>query len=431
MGRWDSTTGGSLDLSLELPASDLPLSAIGVPDPNGPEGDVDEAWDEEEERNSGAELVANGTLHGGEAGTTRNSHDKKTGGSSGVSTKTGGTEDEDDWVHDAHTVEDEHEADNRGEALDRADADEEDRAEDGVGEEEDRGRDEGEQGGTDESSDGEDNQSVTQELSTPLVLDTGLLGSEEEVGTAGDLSTDIEELSDGTGDGSVLLPEGFVGLSVDTLGEGESLSLGVKRLLTWFGQLGEEEGNGDDDTHESDGEVDPLDVCKGVRVLVGEEVLGGDQWSGERGDSVERLGELQSEVGHVVGWDDRDVRVGGDFERGQTTSDDGGADDETTEDGLVGGFTGVFGDWPEEDSTKRVETQTHDDGGLVTSSLHDLSGNRREGKVTDTKVGSLKTSRLSLRDTEDRPEVTVEDIEETVCETPEEEEGSDEDECPN
>jgi hypothetical protein len=27
-------------------------------------------------------------------------------------------------------------------------------------------------------------------------------------------------------------------------------------------------------------------------VLVREEVLGGDQWSGERGDSVERLGEL-------------------------------------------------------------------------------------------------------------------------------------------
>lgn len=348
-----------------------------------------------------------------------------------MSTKTGGTEDEDDWVHDAHTVEDEHEADDRGEALDGSDQDEEDRAEDGVGEEEDWGRDEGEQGGTDESSDGEDDQGIRQELGTFLVMDTGLLGSEEEVGTASNLSTDVEELSDGAGDGSVLLPEWLVGLSVNTLGESESLSLGLEGLLTWLGQLGEEEGDGDDNTHESDGEVDPLDVGQVVGVLVGEEVLGGDQWSGERGDSVERLGELQSEVGYVVGWDDRDVRVGGDFERGQTTSDDGGADDETTEDGLVGGFTGEFGDWPEEDGTKRVEAESHDDSGLVTSSLHNLSGDRGEGKVTDTEVGSLKTGRLGLCDTEDLSEVTVEDIEETVCETPKEEEGSDEDECPN
>jgi len=105
VGRWDSTAGSGLDLSLELPATDLPLSAIGVPDPKGPEGDVDEAWDEEEERNSSVEPVTDGTLHGGETSTTRDTHDKETGGSSGVSTKTGGTENEDDWVHDAHTVE--------------------------------------------------------------------------------------------------------------------------------------------------------------------------------------------------------------------------------------------------------------------------------------------------------------------------------------
>jgi len=66
----------------------------------------------------------------------------------------------------------------------------------------------------------------------------------------------------------------------------------VKRLLTRFGQLGEEKGDSDSNTHESDGEVDPLNVGKGVAVLVSEEVLGGDQWTGERGDSVERLGEL-------------------------------------------------------------------------------------------------------------------------------------------
>jgi hypothetical protein len=132
-----------------------------------------------------------------------------------------------------------------------------------------------------------------------------------------------------------------------------------------------------------------------------------------------------------VRWDDRDIRVGGDFKGCQTTSDNGGADDETTKDGLVGGFTGEFGDWPEEDSTKRVEAETHNDGCLVTSSLHDFSCDRREGEVTDTEISGLETGRLGLCDTENLSEVTVEDIEETVRETPKEEERSDEDECPN
>jgi hypothetical protein len=81
---------------------------------------------------------------------------------------------------------------------------------------------------------------------------------------------------------------------------------------------------------------------------------------------------------------------------------------------------------PEENCTETVERKTHKNGDLITLSLHDLSGNRREEEITATKVDDLKTSRLKLGDFEDRLEMFVENIEETITETPEEEEGDDE-----
>jgi len=64
-----------------------------------------------------------------------------------------------------------------------------------------------------------------------VVGDLGLLGKEDEEGTDGDLGTDVEELSEGTGDGSGLLPEALVGLGVDTVGLGEGLDLGLESLF--------------------------------------------------------------------------------------------------------------------------------------------------------------------------------------------------------
>ena len=263
------------------------------------------------------------------------------------------------------------------------------------------------------------------------MVDSGLLSEEKEEGTDGDLSTDVEELGNGTGDGSVLLPETLLDLWVGTLSVGKSLGLGLKSLLGNLGELGEEEGDGDSDTHTGDGHVDVLDSSEITVVLAGEEVLGSDQRTGERGDTVERLRELQSEVGNVVGWHDRDVRVGGDLEGGKTTSDDGGTNDETTEDGLVVSLAGELCDGPEEDGTERVEAETGDDGELVTAALEDFTSDRGVGEVTNTEVSSLKTGGLGFGDVEDRSEVGVQDIEETVGETPEEEQGSNKDESPN
>jgi len=67
-----------------------------------------------------------------------------------------------------------------------------------------------------------------------------------------------------------------------------------------------------------------------------------------------------------------------------------------------------------------------DDGFLVTVSPHDFSSNRREQKVTSSKISDLQTSRFKLGDAEDSLEVRIENIKETITETPEEEERDDE-----
>jgi len=87
---------------------------------------------------------------------------------------------------------------------------------------------------------------------------------------------------------------------------------------------------------------------------------------------------------------DSDVGVGRDLEGGETTSNDGSADNETGKDGLrVVGTDREVGDRPEEDSTDRVEAKTRDDGELVSSSFEDFTSDRRVSEVTDTEVGGL------------------------------------------
>lgn len=75
-----------------------------------------------------------------------------------------------------------------------------------------------------------------------------------------------------------------------------------------------------------------------------------------------------------------------------------------------------------------------DDTYLVALPLQDFSSNGREEKVTTSEVHDLKTSGLKLGNAEDSLEVLVEDIEEAVGESPQEEQGGDqsnwEDELP-
>ena len=101
MRRGDGTSRGGLDLSLDLVVGrDGESSTVLVPDVDGPEGDVEEAWDTDEERDTGVELVGDGALHRWEDGSTGDTHDDHGGSTTGVSTETSGGEDEDDGVHD-------------------------------------------------------------------------------------------------------------------------------------------------------------------------------------------------------------------------------------------------------------------------------------------------------------------------------------------
>jgi hypothetical protein len=242
----------------------------------------------------------------------------------------------------------------------------------------------------------------------------------------------VTYLSDETRDGAALHVERLVGLGVVSGSLCQSVRLGLKGFLRNLGKTREEEGHGDEHAHARDGEVDPLDVGEVVGVAAAKKVLRSDEGSRERGDAVERLGELQSEVGDVVRGHGGDVGVCGDLECSETASDDGGAGDKAAENALlVGRANGELCDGPEEDGPERVEAETHDDGELVSAALQHFTGDGGVGKVTDTEVGDLETGGLELGDTEDILEVLVQDVEETVGETPQEEEGGDEDECPD
>lgn len=86
-----------------------------------------------------------------------------------------------------------------------------------------------------------------------------------------------------------------------------------------------------------------------------------------------------------------------------------------------------MGSRPEEDCTERVESETHNDRELVALAAKDLSSDRGEEEVTATEVHDLETSRLEPCNTEHILEMLVQDIEKTVRETPEEEEGCNQD----
>ena len=394
--------------------------------------DVGETGDTDEERCLGSSgivnlHVGNGSLDRGKDGTTSDTHDKETGGSSSVSSETGRTEDEDDGVHDRFETHDGDQADNTTGAVKGTNEDDHDESADGASSEKDGGGNKGKKSDTNESTDSEGDETVREEFSTLSVVDAGDdVRVEQEEGTNGNLSTDVEELSDETGDGSDLLPEWLVETRVDTLSVGKSLSFGLESLLGNFGELGEEEGESDSDTETSDGHVDVLDSSEITRVFTAEEVLGGDQGTGERSNTVETLRELESKTSDFVRGHDSDVRVGRDLEGGETTSNDSSADNESSEDGArVSRADRVVSDRPEEDSTKRVESETGDDGDLVALSLQNLGSDRRVSEVTDTEVSSLKTGRLSLGDAESGSEVRVQDIKETVGETPKEEKRGD------
>ena len=121
--------------------------------------------------------------------------------------------------------------------------------------------------------------------------------------------------------------------------------------------------------------------------------------------------ELQT--GRSKSWvaNDNSIGVGSSFEGSKTTGDDKCAGAESSErcKAVLIALEVCCG--PEEDSAEGVETETHENGDLVSLSLHDFSSNWREEQVTTTEVDDLETGGLKLGDIEDSLEMLVQDIE--------------------
>jgi len=336
-----------------------------------------------------------------------------------VATKVGGSEGEDSGVHGSLKEEDGNQSTDGGFTGTSAAVSGKSNGAARVDNHDELGLEEDSQTSSDESTNSEGNESVAKHVGSIGSRNTTVLVSVvDEEGSDGNLGTDVAELSTEGKPHVVLLPDGT--FSVVS-------SLILNDSLRDLRKLGEEEENTDSGTSTGDSEVDELDVGKAVLVLASEEELGGDQGSNERGDTVPRLTELETSVGRGRVTDDDSVRVGRSLKSSETTSNDKCASAEATEDSTtVGVGVSRLGNRPEQDSAKRVERKTHQDSLLVTASLKDLSGNGREEEVTTTKVHDLETGGLKTADAENGLEMLVEDIEKTVGETPEEEEGDDE-----
>jgi hypothetical protein len=68
--------------------------------------------------------------------------------------------------------------------------------------------------------------------------------------------------------------------------------------------------------------------------------------------------------------------------------------------------------------TSSLTCQTHDDGELVSTPTEDFTGNGRECEIAGAKVGDLKSRRLKLGDSKSVLKVLVENIEQTIRESP-------------
>jgi len=338
-----------------------------------------------------------------------------------VSAEVGSTEGEDGRVHGGLEEEDGNQNTDRGGTGTSAAVGSKGNGTARVDDHDELGAEEDGETGSDETTNSEGDESVAKHVAGGSSRDTTVLMSVvDEEGGNGDLGTDVAELGTEGEPHVPLLPDGSLG-SVSSLILDDSL--GDLR------KLGKEEENTNSSTSTGDSEVDKLDVGKAVLVLAGEEELGGNQGTDERGNTVPRLAELKTSVGTGGVANDDCVRVGRCLKSSETTSDDKGASAEAAKDcTTVGVGVSRLGNGPKQDSAKRVKRKTHQDGLLVASSLKDLSSNGREEEVTTTKVHDLETSGLETADAENGLEMLVEDIEKTVGETPEEEERDDESE---
>jgi len=244
------------------------------------------------------------------------------------------------------------------------------------------------------------------------------LGEEvDEEGGDTDLGTNIAELSGDTEEESVLLAERLVDISGS---RGHHLSLVGHIRVSDLGDGCEVEDDGQDTDEDGDTKVNPLNSLK--TLAIGPDILEYHERSKNRcddgADSLERLGKLETELSPLGGTANRNVGVGGGFQRRQARADNEHGATETTEASLDSGR-------PEHKSPHAVDPQSEHESVAVAESAQEPSGVGKRTDEVGTEVGGLKTGRLSLSDVQSNLEAGVEDIEKTIGETPEEEEECD------
>lgn len=264
----------------------------------------------------------------------------------------------------------------------------------------------------------------------------GLLEEIDEVGGNCDLSTDVAELSwkkisvsfsialqarekltCNTEEESVLLAHWLVlvaGCASDHLSLISHIGIGDLRKRS------EVEDNGEESDEACDAEVDILDSGEVLAISANilEDHVGSKDWSNNGTDSLEGLRELETELRPLWWTADGDVRVGSSLEGGQTRANDEHGAAEATE-------AALDSRGPEHQSADAVDQKTEDEGVAVSKLAHEPTRVCERTDEVGPEVSSLQTGGLALADVKSDLEAGVQDVEKTICKTPEEEEHGD------
>ena len=245
----------------------------------------------------------------------------------------------------------------------------------------------------------------------------GFDGVFDELACDADLGADVAELRSDAKEEFVLLAEGFVGVAGQA---GALFGLQGHVGVGDFGDRGDEEDGGEEEDEGGDAEVGPLHGGEVFGVGVFEEDAGGEKGGHDRADSLEGLGELEAEFGEPGRAAGGDEGVCGGFESGEA-----GADDE--EGAAEAGEGAVHGRGPEHEGADAVDGEARHEGVAVAPFADDVAGVGWGTDQVGAEVGALEAAGFGGGDIEGVLEFGVEDVEEAVGETPEEEEDGDED----
>lgn len=235
----------------------------------------------------------------------------------------------------------------------------------------------------------------------------------DEVGCNTDLGTDVGELGKGSPEKGVLLAERLVDVAGGASGH---LGLVSHVGVGDFGNGSEVEDDSEDGDESSDTKVDPLHGLEGATIStdVLEDNLSSEDRSDDRSNSLDGLGQFQTELRPLGRTAHSNVWVGRDFESRQTRSSKEHGTTEAAEASLHSAR-------PEHERTNAVDRKTEDEGVAVTELAEEPSRVCEGTDEVSTEVGCLQTRGFTLGDVQGDLEAGVENIEKTVSETPHEE----------